>query len=68
MRRWSGVILGWLFALALGWAGTLQVQARAAILMDAETGQVLYAKNAHKPLPPRQYHEGDDGNPRVGAV
>jgi len=52
MRRWSGVILGWLFALALGWAGAPQVQARAAILMDAETGQVLYAKNAHKPLPP----------------
>jgi D-alanyl-D-alanine carboxypeptidase (penicillin-binding protein 5/6) len=44
--------MGWLIALALGWAGTLQVQARAAILMDAETGQVLYAKNAHKPLPP----------------
>jgi D-alanyl-D-alanine carboxypeptidase (penicillin-binding protein 5/6) len=52
MHRWSGVILGWLFALALGWAGAPQVQARAAILMDAETGQVLYAKNAHKPLPP----------------
>lgn len=52
MHRWSGAILGWLIALALGWAGTPQVQARAAILMDAETGQVLYAKNAHKPLPP----------------
>lgn len=44
--------MGWLIALALGWAGTPQVQARAAVLMDAETGQVLYAKNAHKPLPP----------------
>ena len=52
MHRWSGAILGWLIALVLGWAGTPQVQARAAILMDAETGQVLYAKNAHKPLPP----------------
>ncbi|MCL6535266.1 MAG: D-alanyl-D-alanine carboxypeptidase [Armatimonadetes bacterium] len=52
MHRWSGAILGWLIALALGWAGTPQVQARAAILMDAATGQVLYAKNAHKPLPP----------------
>ena len=52
MRRWSGAIVGWLIALALGWAGTPQVQARAAILIDAETGQVLYAKNAHKPLPP----------------
>jgi D-alanyl-D-alanine carboxypeptidase (penicillin-binding protein 5/6) len=52
MHRWSGAIVGWLIALALGWAGTPQVQARAAILMDAETRQVLYAKNAHKPLPP----------------
>jgi D-alanyl-D-alanine carboxypeptidase (penicillin-binding protein 5/6) len=52
MHRWSGAILGWLIAFALGWAGTPQVQARAAVLMDAETGQVLYAKNAHKPLPP----------------
>jgi D-alanyl-D-alanine carboxypeptidase (penicillin-binding protein 5/6) len=52
MHRWSGAILGWLIALVLGWAGTPQVQARAAVLMDAETGQVLYAKNAHKPLPP----------------
>jgi D-alanyl-D-alanine carboxypeptidase (penicillin-binding protein 5/6) len=52
MRRWSGAILSWLIALALGWAGAPQVQARAAVLMDAETGQVLFAKNAHKPLPP----------------
>ena len=52
MRRWSGAILGWLIALALGWAGAPQVQARAAVLMDAETGQVLFAKNAHQPLPP----------------
>ena len=52
MRRWSGVIVGWLIALALGWAGTPQVQARAAVLMDAETGQALFTQNAHKPLPP----------------
>jgi D-alanyl-D-alanine carboxypeptidase (penicillin-binding protein 5/6) len=52
MCRWSGAILSWLIALALGWAGAPQVQARAAVLMDAETGQVLFAKNAHKPLPP----------------
>ena len=52
MHRWSGAILGWLIAFALGWAGTPQVQARAAILLDAETGQVLFAKNAHQPLPP----------------
>jgi D-alanyl-D-alanine carboxypeptidase (penicillin-binding protein 5/6) len=30
----------------------LQLQARAAILMDAETGQVLYQLNADEPLPP----------------
>lgn len=52
MRRGSGAVLGWLVALMVGWAGTPQVQARAAVLMDAETGQVLFAKNAHKPLPP----------------
>jgi D-alanyl-D-alanine carboxypeptidase (penicillin-binding protein 5/6) len=52
MCRWSGAILSWLIALALGWAGAPQVQARAAVLMDAETGQVLFAKNAHQPLPP----------------
>jgi D-alanyl-D-alanine carboxypeptidase (penicillin-binding protein 5/6) len=51
-HRWSGVVLGWLLVLALSWAGAPQVQARAAILMDAETGQVLHAKNAYKPLPP----------------
>lgn len=52
MRRGSGTVLGWLVALMVGWAGTPQVQARAAVLMDAETGQVLFAKNAHNPLPP----------------
>jgi D-alanyl-D-alanine carboxypeptidase len=52
MHRWSGAILGWLIAFALGWAGTPQVQARAAVLMDAETGQVLFAKNAHSPSRP----------------
>ncbi len=46
------MILGWLVILALGWAGAPTVQARAAILMDAETGQVLFARNAHQPLPP----------------
>ncbi|MCS7209284.1 MAG: D-alanyl-D-alanine carboxypeptidase [Fimbriimonadales bacterium] len=52
MRCWSGVWLlgvGWLVA---SWANAPQLQARAAILMDAETRQVLYAKNAHQKLPP----------------
>lgn len=30
----------------------LQIQAKAAILMDAATGQVLYQMNADEPLPP----------------
>jgi D-alanyl-D-alanine carboxypeptidase (penicillin-binding protein 5/6) len=45
----------WLLGLTLltaSWAGAPTLQARAAILMDAETGQVLYAKSAHQKLPP----------------
>lgn len=45
----------WLLGITLltaSWAGTPTLQARAAILIDAETGQVLYAKNAHQKLPP----------------
>jgi hypothetical protein len=68
MHRWSGAILGWLIALVLGWAGTPQVQARAAILMDAETGTGAVRQKCAQAPPARQYHEGDDGNPRVGAV
>ncbi len=48
-------LLAWvlvLLCLALGWADAPKLQARAAILMDAETGQVLHAKNAYKKLPP----------------
>lgn len=33
-------------------AYTFDVPAQSAILVDAETGQVLYAKNEHQPLPP----------------
>lgn len=33
-------------------APNLQLNARAAILLDAETGQVLYELNADEPLPP----------------
>jgi len=31
--------------------GSVQVTADAAVLMDADTGQVLYAKNQHQPRP-----------------
>lgn len=30
----------------------LPIQSRAAVLMDARSGRVLYEKNAHEPLPP----------------
>ncbi|MDQ6418556.1 D-alanyl-D-alanine carboxypeptidase family protein [Paenibacillus sp. LHD-117] len=33
-------------------AGSVDLQAEAAILVDASTGDVLYAKNADEPLPP----------------
>lgn len=33
-------------------AYTFEVPAQSAILVDAATGQVLYAKNEHQPLPP----------------
>ncbi|MHA6485067.1 D-alanyl-D-alanine carboxypeptidase family protein [Paenibacillus sp. strain BS8-2] len=33
-------------------AGRIELEAEAAILIDAETGDVLYAKNAEIPLPP----------------
>ena len=36
---------------ALG-ANSLEINAKSAILMDAETGTVLYTKNASEPLPP----------------
>ncbi|MCX7992697.1 MAG: D-alanyl-D-alanine carboxypeptidase [Fimbriimonadales bacterium] len=52
MHRLSVAWLMGLLCLACGWAGAPQLQARAAILVDAETGQVLYAKNPHKKLPP----------------
>ncbi|OCL25745.1 D-alanyl-D-alanine carboxypeptidase [Orenia metallireducens] len=37
---------------AYGQAGNFDVNAKSAILMDAESGQVLFAKNEHLELPP----------------
>ncbi|WP_211230013.1 D-alanyl-D-alanine carboxypeptidase family protein [Desulfovirgula thermocuniculi] len=37
---------------ALAGDGPMRITADAAVLMDAGTGQVLYAKNAHQPRPP----------------
>lgn len=33
-------------------AGAPEVEAKAAVLMDGASGRILYAKNAHLPLPP----------------
>ncbi|MFN7161589.1 MAG: D-alanyl-D-alanine carboxypeptidase, partial [Fimbriimonadales bacterium] len=44
-------VLGML-SVALMWADAPHVQARAAVLIDAETGQTLYARRAHQQLPP----------------
>ena len=35
-----------------GYASAFETPARAAILMDSETGTVLYEKDAHTPIPP----------------
>lgn len=51
--RWR--VGAWLLGLTLltaSWAGAPTLKARAAVLIDAETGQTLYAKNAHQKLPP----------------
>ncbi len=50
-REFIAWVLGTL-SVALMWADTPKVQARAAVLIDAETGQTLYARHAHKQLPP----------------
>ncbi len=53
MRR--GLLLLLLFALLLpttAQAVDLDVEAQAALLMEKETGQVLFSKNEHEPLEP----------------
>ena len=52
MRRVAIASVLGMLGFASVWAGAPTVQARAAVLMDAETGQVLYAKNAYTKLPP----------------
>jgi D-alanyl-D-alanine carboxypeptidase (penicillin-binding protein 5/6) len=47
-----GVLAILALALAPGVAKAYETLARAAILVDHDTGQVLYAKNADEPLPP----------------
>ena len=59
MGRCKAWVIGWvlLFLLALlpvpaGAQGELQLASQAAVLMDAETGAVLYEKNMREPLYP----------------
>lgn len=45
-------VLVLLLTLCPAWGVELPVQAEAALLMEKETGQVLYAKNEHQTLEP----------------
>ena len=45
------ILLGALLPLPAG-ALELEVGGKSALLMDVETGTVLYEHNAHEPLPP----------------
>lgn len=47
-----GLFLLAFFSLAPVYAGEPQVAAKAAIVIDAAGGQILYAKSAHTPMPP----------------
>lgn len=53
-KLWSGCLSLWLLVICC-YAGeplSIAVKSKAAILMNAKTGRVLYAKNANLPLPP----------------
>ena len=54
MKRLLGTlpVLVLLLTLCPAWGVELPVQAEAALLMEKETGQVLYAKNEHQALEP----------------
>ena len=56
MKKWLGGAMLLLMLLALwpgrAWGVELPVQAEAALLMEKETGQVLYAKNEHQAMEP----------------
>lgn len=52
--RFPTILCALVATLSLGWAQPLPptLNALAAIVIDADTGQVLYSKNAELPLPP----------------
>ena len=56
MKKWLGGAMLLLMLLVLwpgrAWGVELPVQAEAALLMEKETGQVLYAKNEHQAMEP----------------
>lgn len=51
-RIWLFVVLALLLGALPVQAVDLNVAGKSALLMDVATGQVLYEKNAHEPLPP----------------
>ena len=51
-RVWIFVVLAMLLGALPAQAVELNVAGKSALLMDVATGQVLYEKNAHEPLPP----------------
>jgi D-alanyl-D-alanine carboxypeptidase (penicillin-binding protein 5/6) len=51
-RIWIFVVMALLLGALPAQAAALEVAGKSALLMDVATGQVLYEKNAHEPLPP----------------
>ncbi len=56
MKRFLGLMLAAVLVMGIlpvtGQAAGLEVEGKSALLMDLETGTVLYEKNAHERLPP----------------
>lgn len=52
-RAWLGLVVAVLLLLPAGLhAQELEIRSKAAILIDAQSGTVLYAQNEHEALPP----------------
>lgn len=51
-RAWLGMVLAVLLLPAGLRAQELEIRSKAAILIDAQSGSVLYAHKEHEPLPP----------------
>ena len=46
------IILLCIYSTIICWAESFDIDAKAAILIDASTGEILYEKNIHEELPP----------------